>query len=186
MLGARYQTLAVDVQDRYVRCTISDTSSRSAAQVCQVQPVRHQQQMCRNGMLGTGFQTLAVDVQQVKLGARYQKLVVDVQHRYFRCTLSDTSSRCAALVCQEHADTSSICAVTVCQVHAIRDQKMCSNAMLGARYQKIAVDVTKVRQVHAIRHQQQCAAPVRQVHAISHQQQMCSRVCQVHAIRNQK
>ena len=33
MLGARYQTLAVKVQLHYIRCKLSDTSSRCAAPV---------------------------------------------------------------------------------------------------------------------------------------------------------
>jgi len=70
--------------------------------------------MCRSGMLGVRYQTVAVDlqqvmlvaryralaieVQQVILGARYDTLAVDVQHRYVRCMLSDTRSRCRAPV----------------------------------------------------------------------------------------
>ena len=46
MLGERYQTLAVHVQQRYVRSTLSDTSSRL--------------QQC---MLGACYQTLAVEMQ---------------------------------------------------------------------------------------------------------------------------
>jgi len=53
VLGTRYQRLE-DVQQRYVRCTLSENSSR-----------------CHQGTLGARYQTLAVVCSTGTLGARY-------------------------------------------------------------------------------------------------------------------
>jgi hypothetical protein len=105
MLNARYHNLAVDVQIRYVRCKISDSSCR-----------------CAQVILGARYQALAVDGLQVMLGARYNTLAVDVQHRYVICTLSDTSNGCAAVSVRCNlSETSSRCAAPVYKLHAIRN-----------------------------------------------------------------
>ena len=105
MLNARYQNLAVNVQIRYVRCKISDSSCR-----------------CAQVILGARYQALSVDGLQVMLGARYNTLAVDVQHRYVRCTLSDTSNGCADVYVRCNiSETSSRCAALVYKVHAFRN-----------------------------------------------------------------